>query len=69
MNAPLKDRPPAPEGPLAKAVVDALPNPLIVLDEEERICLANVAAEDYFQASSNAWRRALGFRHGDHACA
>ena len=57
MNAPLKDRPPAPEGPLAKAVVDALPNPLIVLDEDERICLANVAAEDYFQASSNVLTR------------
>ena len=41
------------EAPLAKAVVDALPNPLIVLDENERICLANVAAENYFQASSN----------------
>ena len=57
MNAPMKDRPPAPEGPLAKAVVDALPNPLIVLDQEERICLANVAAEDYFQASSNVLTR------------
>ena len=43
----------AEEQPLARAVVDALPNPLIVLDEDERIRLANVAAEDYFQASSN----------------
>jgi two-component system nitrogen regulation sensor histidine kinase GlnL len=43
--------------PLAKAVVDALPNPLIVLDEDERICLANVAAENYFQASSNVLLR------------
>jgi two-component system nitrogen regulation sensor histidine kinase GlnL len=41
------------DAPLARAVVDALPNPLIVVDEEERICLANVAAENYFQASSN----------------
>lgn len=39
--------------PLAKAVLDAMPNPLIVIDEDERICLANVAAEDYFQVSSN----------------
>jgi two-component system, NtrC family, nitrogen regulation sensor histidine kinase GlnL len=44
---------PMPEAPMARAVIDALPNPLIVLDEEERICLANVAAENYFQASSN----------------
>jgi two-component system, NtrC family, nitrogen regulation sensor histidine kinase GlnL len=43
--------------PLAKAVVDALPNPLIVIDEDERICLANVAAENYFQASSNVLLR------------
>ena len=45
------------DAPLAKAVVDALPNPLIVLDEDERICLANVAAENYFQASSNVLLR------------
>ena len=57
MNAPVKERTPGPEGPLAKAVVDALPNPLIVLDEQEHICLANVAAEDYFQASSNVLLR------------
>lgn len=44
---------PAPEAPMPRAVIDALPNPLVVIDEEERICLANVAAENYFQASSN----------------
>lgn len=44
---------PLPEAPLVRAVVDALPNPLIVVDAEERICLVNVAAEDYFQVSSN----------------
>ena len=48
---------PAAEAPLAKAVVDALPNPLIVIDEDERICLANVAAESYFQTSSNVLQR------------
>jgi two-component system nitrogen regulation sensor histidine kinase GlnL len=48
---------PLPDAPLARSVVDALPNPLIVLDEEERICLANVAAENYFQASSNVLLR------------
>lgn len=48
---------PKTDAPLAKAVIDALPNPLIVLDEDERICLANVAAENYFQASSNVLQR------------
>ena len=56
MNAPMKDRA-APEAPLARAVVDALPNPLIVLDADDRIAMANVAAEDYFQASSNVLLR------------
>ena len=50
-------KPAAPDAPLAKAVIDALPNPLIVLDEDEQICLANVAAENYFQASSNVLLR------------
>ena len=47
----------APDISLAKAVVDALPNPLIVLDGDEHICLANAAAENYFQASSTALLR------------
>ena len=45
------------ETPLARAVVDALPNPLIVIDDSERVCLANAAAENYFQASSNVLLR------------
>lgn len=55
MSAAAESHKPAmpPEAPLAKAVLDAMPNPLIVIDVEERICLANVAAEDYFQVSSN----------------
>lgn len=57
MNAPAEKFTDDEEQPLARAVVDALPNPLIVIDEEERIRLANVAAEDYFQASSNMLRR------------
>ena len=58
MNAPPAGKPLAREEiPMARAVVDALPNPLIVIDSEERICLANVAAEDYFQASSNVLMR------------
>lgn len=44
---------PVPEAPMPRAIIDALPNPLVVIDDEERICLANVAAENYFQASSN----------------
>ena len=50
-------KPPLRDAPIAKAVIDALPNPLIVLDEDENICLANVAAENYFQASSNMLMR------------
>ena len=50
-------KPEAPDTSMAKAVIDALPNPLIVLDEDEHICLANVAAEHYFQASSTALLR------------
>jgi two-component system nitrogen regulation sensor histidine kinase GlnL len=58
MNAPPAGQPLEREDvPMARAVVDALPNPLIVIDKEERICLANVAAEDYFQASSNVLLR------------
>lgn len=45
-------QPPA-DAPLARAVLDAMPNPLIVIDQDEQICLANGAAEDYFQVSSN----------------
>lgn len=40
------------EFPLPRAIIDALPNPLLVIDAENRICLANAAAENYFQASS-----------------
>lgn len=50
-------KPEAPDTSMAKAVIDALPNPLIVLNEDEHICLANVAAEHYFQASSTALLR------------
>ena len=50
-------RAPAPDAPLAKAIIDSLPNPLIVIDLDERICLANGAAENYFQASSNVLTR------------
>jgi two-component system nitrogen regulation sensor histidine kinase GlnL len=37
---------------LVRAVLDALPNPLLVIDVTGRICIANGTAEDFFQASS-----------------
>ncbi len=40
-----------------KAVIDALPNPLIVIDGEDRIRLANGAAEHYFHSSANTLQR------------
>ena len=43
-------------------LVDALPNPLLVLDEKDRIHLANAAAEDFFQAGKATLLRA---RFGD----
>jgi two-component system nitrogen regulation sensor histidine kinase GlnL len=58
MNMPsITRQPESPEIAMAKAVIDALPNPLIVLDENEHIRLANAAAENYFQASSAALLR------------
>ena len=57
MSLQLKDTQPAAAAPLPRAVLDALPSPLVVIDENERICMANVAAEDYFQASSNVLLR------------
>ena len=58
MNAHITDpKPPAPEAPLARSIIDSLPNPLIVIDANECICLANAAAENYFQASSNVLTR------------
>lgn len=52
MAASLEEKAAPPPAPLARAIIDALPNPLIVIDDQERICLANGAAENYFQASS-----------------
>ncbi len=34
-----------------RLVLDAMPNPVFVLGAEDRVCLANVAAEDFFQTS------------------
>ena len=39
-------------------LIDALPNPLLVLDDKDRIHLANSAAEDFFQTGKAALLRA-----------
>ena len=39
-------------------LIDALPNPLLVLDDKDRVHLANSAAEDFFQAGKTALLRA-----------
>jgi two-component system nitrogen regulation sensor histidine kinase GlnL len=46
-----------PEVPLPRAIIDSLPNPLVIIDETGRICLANAAAENYFHTSSNMLTR------------
>ncbi len=47
-----------PSSPTLRAIIDALPNAMIVIGEDDKICLVNSAAEDFFQASS-----ALLMRH------
>ena len=37
--------------PPFRAIIDAMPNPFIVIDEQEHICLTNGAAENFFQTS------------------
>lgn len=43
--------------PPLRAIFDALPNPILVVDENDVICFANSAAEDFFQASSTVLAR------------
>jgi two-component system, NtrC family, nitrogen regulation sensor histidine kinase GlnL len=43
--------------PAAQAVLDAMPNPLIVLDGDNRICMVNAAAEDFFQSGASVLKR------------
>lgn len=52
MNGKASSEPANPPPPLPRAIIDALPNPLLVIDNDNRICLANAAAENFFQASS-----------------
>lgn len=43
--------------PDSRVLIEALPNPYLVLGAEDRIVLANSAAEDFFQASSGVLAR------------
>ena len=43
--------------PALRAVIDALPNPMVVIDAHDRIALVNGAAEDFFQASATVLMR------------
>ena len=36
---------------LSRAIVEAMPNPLFIVGADDKIMLANSAAEDFFQAS------------------
>ena len=47
----------AARGRLASALLDALPHPVLLVDAEGTIAEANVAAETFFQASTNVLRR------------
>ena len=37
------------EAPAARSLLDSMPNPVLVVAEDDRICFANSAAEDFFQ--------------------
>ena len=39
--------------PTLRVIFDALPNAFFILDAQDNICMANAAAEDFFQGSSN----------------
>jgi two-component system, NtrC family, nitrogen regulation sensor histidine kinase GlnL len=43
--------------PTPQLILDALPNPLIVLDTQDRICMVNAAAEDFFQSGASVLSR------------
>jgi two-component system nitrogen regulation sensor histidine kinase GlnL len=53
MNLATDIKPP----PLARIILDAIPNPLVVIDEHDRVSLANSAAENFFQISSSMLQR------------
>jgi two-component system, NtrC family, nitrogen regulation sensor histidine kinase GlnL len=43
--------------PAAQVVLDAMPNPLILLDGNDHICMVNTAAEDFFQSGASVLKR------------
>ena len=43
--------------PAMRAIFDALPNPLLILNTNNQICMVNPAAEDFFQASKSVLAR------------
>lgn len=43
--------------PPPQMVLDALPDPLVVLDGDDRICMVNSAAEDFFQSGAQVLMR------------
>jgi two-component system, NtrC family, nitrogen regulation sensor histidine kinase GlnL len=45
------------KAPEAFSILEALPNPLIVLDGNDRICMVNAAAEDFFQSGASVLMR------------
>jgi two-component system, NtrC family, nitrogen regulation sensor histidine kinase GlnL len=46
-----------PKAPAAQSVLDAMPNPLVVLNEQDQICMVNAAAEDFFQSGASVLMR------------
>jgi two-component system, NtrC family, nitrogen regulation sensor histidine kinase GlnL len=43
--------------PAMRAIFEALPNPLVILDGNDRVCMANGATEDFFQTSKTGLLR------------
>lgn len=43
--------------PALQAIIDSIPNPLIILDESNRICLVNGTSEDFFETSKSVLLR------------
>ena len=44
-------------GPDPEAILNALPNPVVMLDAQDDICFANVAAEAFFEVGASVLRR------------
>ena len=43
--------------PALRAIFDSLPNPLIILDEDNQVCMVNGTSEDFFQTSKTVLMR------------